>query len=197
MQDSERDGELVIIVLDETYGGDETTYERDSAKHRLRLEDQFKVQFEEVNVGPGFDIPAFLTILTTASVPLWATLLGAFFLGKPINENLGAWREIGTKIRTFFSRPVILARHGAAVIAIEKVFDEMGGLPKSLRLLSYGATHIGEDSKSSKSKKSVHIDPTPETINLGVIRHIFEIEADGTRFRVWVDGMSAKLVQIE
>lgn len=143
MQPTENIDQILVVVLDETYPPtDEDAWEEESEAYRRGLERQFGIRFQEANVGPGADIPAFLAILATTSVPLWS--VAAFFLGKSINENLTAWQEIGRRIRSFFSRPVILGRHGASVLAVESVFDEMGGIPKSIQLFGYRPAHIGE-----------------------------------------------------
>lgn len=195
MQPTEQDGEIFLLVIDETYDSGETWAE-DSERYRLDLQREFGVDFEEANIGPGFDIPAFLTILATTTVPLWSLILGAFFLGKPINENLDAWHAIGKRLRQFFKRPVILSRNGAAVIAVEAIFEEIGGTPKSLRLSSYRVGHLGEIGKLKEADASQEISATPPTLNLGLVLHIFEIEADGIVFRVGVDGKATEIVRL-
>jgi hypothetical protein len=196
MQPTEDIGQIFIIVIDETYGGDEDTHEEDSERYRVSLEREFDVRFEEANVGPGADIPAFLTVITATSVPLWSVLIGAFFLAKPINENLDAWADIGRKIKAFFKRPVVLARHGASVLAVEAVFDEMGGIPKSIRLLSYRPEYMGDLGSLAAIERSDEISENVPTLNLGFILHIFEIEADGQQFRVGINGKITKVLRL-
>ena len=123
-------------------------------------------------------------------------LLGTFFLGKPINENLAAWSEIGSKVRSFFGRQVILARNGAAAIAVEAVCEEMGGLPKTVRLLSYRAGHIGDGESIGDIPRSDSIQENVPTLNLGYVCHIFEIEADGVLHRVTVDGKKTEVLKL-
>ncbi|AZL59954.1 hypothetical protein EI545_14605 [Tabrizicola piscis] len=196
LRSNEASGEISIFILDETYDGDEDTWEEHSARYREGLENEFGVPFVAENVGPGADIPAFLTTIATVSVPLWSVVIATFFLGKPLNENLAAWIEIGKRIKSFFGRPVLLARHGASVVAVEVVFSEMGGLPKSIRLLSYRPVHIGDPDDLTKYERSSKILDSAPTVNLGYVRHIFEIEADGQLFRVSVDGKVAKAIRI-
>lgn len=196
MQATEASGEIFVIIVDETYGGDEETWEAGSASYHSGLEEEFGVTFSEANVGPGADIPAFLTVIATASVPLWSLLVATFFLGKPVNENITAWADIGRKIKGFFGRPVLLARHGAAVVAVEAVFSEMGGLPKTVRLLSYRPAHIGDPEELERYDRSTEVSDNVPTLNLGYVRHIFEIEADGQVFRVSVDGKIAKALRV-
>ncbi len=196
MQPDEGEGEIFLLVIDETYGRDEETYEADSENYRQGLEREFNAQFAPANVGAGADIPAFLTIIATTSVPLWAVVLSAFFFGKPINENLDAWKEIGAKIRRFFDRPVVLSRHGAAVLAVEAVFDKMGGTPKTVRLLSYRPHYAAYDNDLELLPISLDIEPAPPVLNLGHILHVFEIEADGVAFRVAVDGKVTRAIPL-
>ena len=84
MQPTEEIDQILIVVVDETYPSeDEDAWEAESAAYRRGLEQEFDVRFEEANVGPGADIPAFLTILATTSVPLWSVVAAAFFLVFP------------------------------------------------------------------------------------------------------------------
>lgn len=193
MQPTEQDGQIFVLILDETYGTTEDDWEEESENYRKSLEEDFGVNFTEENVGPGADIPAFLTVIATTSVPLWSVLIGAFFLGKPISENLNAWADIARKLRSFFARPVILARHGASVLAVEAVFNEMGGMPKTVTLRSYRVGHIGERDSIENLGSSEEICENVPTLNLGYSFHIFEIEADGQKFRVSVDGKETQV----
>jgi hypothetical protein len=196
MQPTESVGEIFILVVDETYDSGEETSIEDSDKYRKELEDEYGVRFSEADIGPGADIPAFLTVLSTTTIPLWTVILGIFFLGKPINENLDGWTEIGRKIRSFFGKPVVLARHGAAVIAVEAVLDEIGGVPKTIRLLSYRPGHIADPEDLARIQRSNEIHDNVPTITLGYVRHIFEIEADGQFYRVGVDGKVVNILRL-
>lgn len=197
LQPDEIISQIFILIVDETYDGDEETWEEDSERYRQDLEHDFKCRFSEANIGPGADIPAFLTVIATTTVPLWTVLLSAFFLGKPINDNLSAWAEISRKVRSFFGKPVVLARNGAAAIAVEAVCDEMGGLPRTVRLLSYRSGHIGDNESIGEIPRSDEILENVPTLNLGYVRHIFEIEADGVQHRVIVDGKKAELIKLQ
>ena len=90
----------------------------------------------------------------------------------------------------------MLARNGAAAIAVEVVCDEMGGLPKTVRLLSYRAGHIGDSESIGEIPRSDEIRENVPTLNLGYVRHIFEIEADGVKHRVIVDGKKAEVIKL-
>ncbi|QXT38743.1 hypothetical protein [Gymnodinialimonas ceratoperidinii] len=196
-QPKEESSQIFILIIDETYGGDDDAWEEESHRFRRSLERDFDCEFAEANIGPGADIPAFLTIIATTTVPIWTVLLGAFFLGKPISENLTAWSEIGGRLRSFFGRQVVLARNGAAAIAVEAVFEELGGLPKTIRLLSYRPGHIGDDERIGDMPQSDSIQENVPTLNLGYVRHIFEIEADGVLHRVTVDGKNTEVLKLQ
>lgn len=203
MQPLEKHGQLFIIIIDEAYtgtdknfAGDEKDYEENSEAFRRQIEQEFGTPFIEANVGPGADVPAFLTILSTAQVPLWTLVLSAFFMGKKINENLDAWRDIGKKVRSFFSREVVLSRHGAAVLAVERVFDEMGGTPKSIELLSYQLGMWGDEEKLDEVEFGKTIDEAGDILYLGMACHLFEIVADGVHFRVGVQNTKVTLIRV-
>ena len=196
MQPDEQAGQIFVLIIDETYGSGDEAHAEASERLRCSLEAEFGTEFQEANVGPGADLPAFLTIVSTANVPLWALLLGAFFMGRSINENLDAWSEIARKIKPFFGRRVILARNGAAALAVEAVLEELGGLPKAIRLVGYRPCDIGDKRNLQVSDGNEEIRENPQTLFLGQVLHEFEIEADGLRFRVTVDGKSCSVTRL-
>lgn len=193
---TEASDQLFVIVIDETYGGDEDNWEFESERYRRELERVFGTPFQGANVGPGADIPAFLTDLINARVPLWSAALVVFFAGKAIKESFEAWTEMARAVRSFFERPVVLARHGAAVLAIEAAFDEMDGIPKTIRLVRYRAGHLAEDTPLIEANLGNGIEENPPTLNLGYTVHLFEIEVDGVLLRVSVDGKQAKVARV-
>jgi hypothetical protein len=192
-------GQILVAVVDETYGvSEDDTWDSEREKYRLELEAEFKMPFEEANIGPGADLPAFVTLLTgTATVPVWTLLAAAFFLGKPLNDNLSAWREMGQKLRVFFKRPIYLNRDGAAVIACDTIIDELGHIPTSMRLVSYRINHVAEPDDLASMDRGTEIEEAPRTLYLGFIRHIFEIEADDALFRVGIEGKTAQLLRLD
>ena len=195
-QPTEDADKLFIIVVDETYGGNESTYTIDSEQYQKDLQREFQANFQVVNVGPGADLPGFLTDLAKADFPLWPAVVATFFLGKQVKENFDAWIEMGRTVQRFFARPIIVARHGAAVLAIAALFDEVGGTPKSLRLVRYRAGHISERGSLARADLGSGIEENPPTLNLGYVVHFFEIESDGQLFRIAVDGKQTEVVKI-
>ncbi len=201
-QKEENDDEILIFIIDESYGHeseyvDISQYEDESGyvtaasnKYKEVIEAEFNVDFEEVNIGPGADIPAFVTVISDHIVPLIPWIMAVFFSGKPIVENVKVWRTVFGKLKSYFSRPVEFNRHGAAVIAVEAVFNEMGGLVKTLRLVSYRTGYRHEDEEPS-IQSDKQIEDAQPTLSLSMVKHIFEIEADGVSFHVAVDGNKA------
>lgn len=177
---------LLLAIQDGSYGVSDDEWPEARDAFRRGLEAEFGVHFEEGNIGPSVDLPAFITLLQTPTVPLWQLALAGFFLGKPIQDNWQVWRNMARAVRAFFSRPAYLNRQSAAPIAISAVMDELGGLPESIRLLGYGTRHIGDADEPGASLSE--IEKGPDTIYLGFVRHVFEIEADGARFRVIIEG---------
>jgi hypothetical protein len=195
----EHDGNILIAVVDETYGvSEDEAWERDRERFRLSLEREFGVRFEDGNVGPGADLPAYLTLLqTTTEVPLWVVVASIFFLGKPLKENMEAWPEVARKLQPFLKRPAFFNRQGAAVLAVGAVCAALGGdVPKSLQLQSYRTPHVAEPYDLRSMQRCDGIAEAPPTLSLGFIRHVFELEADGAQFRVGVDGTEVKFVRL-
>jgi len=198
-QPTEKDGQILIAVIDATYGvTEEENWDLEREKYRRGLEVEFSLPFADADIGPGASLPAFVTLLQgTATVPLWLLLTATFFLGKPLHENLKAWRDMAAKLRSFFKRPVYFNRQGAAVLAVEAVLDEMGGLPQTIRLTGYRTMHISEPDDLGILPRDTDIGEAAPTLFLGFIRHIFEIEADGISFRISVEGKNAKVLRLD
>lgn len=166
---------------------------RDREAFRLKLEEEHGLPFEDGNIGPSADLPAFITLLQSdVHVPIWVLLSSIFFLGEPLTKNFDAWRKMGRKIRSLLTRPTYLNRQGAAALAVDALFGAIGNSPTSLRLISYRIDHIGEVTDLASAELGTEIMEAPDTLYLGFFRHIFEIEADGVQFRVSVDGCEAK-----
>jgi hypothetical protein len=104
---------------------------------------------------------------------------------------------MAAKVRSFFKRrAVFVSRQGAALLAVEAVFDDMDGLPKRLMLLSYRVEHVLNESELETLDRSQTISAPPSTISLGHFQHVFELEADGVEFRVGVAGKSVKVLRL-
>lgn len=196
-QREEESDEVLIFVVDESYDrideyvnwddyANEWSATEAASKIFLdRIKSEFDADFEEANIGPGADLPAFVTVIASNVVPLIPWLMAVFFSGKPIVDNIEAWRTILSKIRPFFSRTVVLNRNGAAVLAMDAVFEDMGGIPKEVVLHGYKPDYRYDDGELVAPTEIE--DPMP-TLNLRMLKHVFHIEADGVSFVVAVKG---------
>lgn len=196
-QREEQLNEVLIFVVDESYGhideylncndhADECAAAEAASRIFLdRIKFEFDADFEEVNIGPGADLPAFVTVIASNVVPLIPWLMAVFFSGKPILDNTEAWRTILSKIKPFFRRTVVLNRNGAAVLSMEAVFEEMGGIPTKGMLHGYKPDYRHDD---AELVAPTEIDDPMPTLNLSLIKHVFHIEADGISFVIAVDG---------
>jgi hypothetical protein len=196
-QREEEVDEILIFVVDESYdrineyvNWDDYTDEWAATEaaseiflERIRAE--FDAEFDEANIGPGADLPAFVTFIGSNIVPLTPWLMAIFFSGKPIIENIEAWRTLLGKIRPFFSRTVVLNRNGAAVLAMDAIFEDMGGIPKQVVLHGYTPGYR-YDAADLVVPQEIE-DPMP-TLNLSMVKHVFHIEADGMSYVVAVEG---------
>lgn len=196
-QREEQSDEVLIFVIDESYDrideyvnwddyADEWGATDAASKIFLsRIKSEFDAEFDEANIGPGADLPAFVTVIASNVVPLIPWLMAVFFSGKPILDNIEAWRTTLSKIRPFFRRTVVLNRNGAAVLAMDAVFEDMGGIPKRVVLRGYKPDYRLDDNELFVPTEIE--DPMP-TLNLSMVKHVFHIEADRIMFVVVVDG---------
>jgi hypothetical protein len=161
------------------------------------LEHEFGLRFEDGNIGPSADLPAFVTLLQTKKrVPLWVLLSALFFLGKPLEENFEAWGDMAKELRPFLKHSVYFNRQGAAALAVQAVTVELGHDPQRIQLLSYRVLHISEAEDPADLECEIQIVEAPSTLHLGFIKHVFLIEADGVAFRVIVEGKNTKTVRL-
>lgn len=112
-QREEEPDEVLIFVVDESYDrideyvnwddyADEWAATEAASKIFLeRIRAEFDAEFEEANIGPGADLPAFVTVIASNIVPLIPWLMAIFFSGKPIVDNIEAWRTLLGRIRPF------------------------------------------------------------------------------------------------
>ena len=70
---------------------------------------------------------------------------------------------------------------------MEAVFENMGGLVRNLRLVGYRTSYRYEEEECFVVNEKA-IEDAPSTLNLSMVKHIFEIEADGVKCKVAVDG---------
>lgn len=141
--------EILVCIVDDSYGKPSDLDEEQQYEwYKAQLEKEFSQKFEEVDVAPGYSVPAFATIIQIAT-EYWPLLVATFFLAKPVSENLETWRNAANSIKKYFSRPdVVLGRNAAAALAIEAVFDDMGAFPRKSSVFSIFGETAGSRKKT-------------------------------------------------
>jgi hypothetical protein len=179
-----------IYFFDTTYGhhdGDE--WDVAAEQLRKKLEQEFGRIFERTNIGPGFDIPAFVTWVMAA--PLEAKIIGLLLLGDVLNKSMEGFIAIAKKIRPLFQRGFALNRDAAVVLAITAVFDKLGGLPRTVRLVGYRTVYLLDQDEDDLSQPLTEIGKSVPEIHLGMVAHVFQFDAEDRTFRVYIRGNKA------
>jgi hypothetical protein len=179
--------EILVCIVDDSYGKPSDLDEEQQYEwYKAQLEKDFSQKFEEVDVAPGYSLPAFATIVQIAT-EYWPALVATFFLAKPVSENLETWRNVANSIKKYFSRPdVVLGRNAAGALAVEAVFNDLGGIPKKIECLQYfwRDRRFKEDDFSNGEL----IQDGPRTEYLSMAVHFYRIRADGIEFEVEIKG---------
>lgn len=182
-----------IYLIDETYDRYDDEAEA-SRRYKSRLEAELSMELEERNIGAGADLPSFLAQIDVGPLLAVVTL---FFLGTPINENLDAWPKIFSKFKSFLKYPIRTDGTAAAIIAIQRVFEELGGLPRSVVLKKYWATSPRSETSFPIDVSEFGIGDEPNEEELGDVVHNFVIVAENLTFQVSVIGNRVDLIKCE
>ena len=187
--------------MDESYGqsysSDETEIDA-SQKFLEVISKEFSTDFEEVDIGPGASIPAFLTLLAESSIlKVVGAAFGIFLMGKPINDNLEAWSKLAQKIKRFSTRNVCLNRNGAAVVAVDAAIKYIGELPRSVKLLGYSATPYDASDYLVNMEVLEDISKSIDNLYIGTTVHIFDLEIDHMKLRVLINGDKSRIVKFK
>lgn len=115
---------MEFMIADPTY--DHPDRDRDIFLSELRMEAESlspEIALSDTDAGHAADWPMILVVIS-----------GLFFLGKPINENLDAWLDLGRKLSGFLKR--VREKWAAAR------FDETGCVLLAIDHLSKSQTSI-------------------------------------------------------
>lgn len=195
----EGETELMVCIIDPLYGKSEEAEEDGYFSKTLSsYENIYGTKFEEVDVAPGYSLPAYATFIELIS-EYWPLLVAAFFMAKPASENLLVWRALAKRVRRLFpGNQIALGRNAAAALAVEAVFDELGGIPKTIECKRYyiiDRRDFGKEFEDTHREK--RIDLSPSTEYLGMVIHNFKITADGETFCVYIDGKSVIVQKVK
>lgn len=184
---------LGIYIPDRAYGeGDEETYSDRSASFRQELEEEHGLSFHETNIGPGADLPAFVTFLTYAA----PTAVAVFFLGKHIEDGIDGWQRLAERVRAFRKHNPSYDRQAATVVAIDKILDHFGRLPSKIVLVGYQAFHIADAEEVAALNAVKEIGGESHPLNLSMVIHVFQIAADDRHFIVSINGNTVSIREI-
>jgi hypothetical protein len=187
-----KDPTIGIFIVDAAYTeADDSEYPEKSRQFRERLEADFRLRFNATNIGPGFDIPAYVTWFSLTPWPYVAAGLFLFFQGKRLNENIDAWMAIYSKLKSFFARKPTFQRDGAAILAVNAITSYFGRAPQSIQLLGYLWLPLGDERDAPLPLEQ--ISEAPPEVHLGLAVHFFMIEADDQKFRIRVTDHNVQL----
>ncbi len=188
--------EVLVCVVDDSYGKPSDLEEELHEWFKSELENEFSQIFEEVDVAPGYSVPAFATLVQVVS-DYWPALVATFFLAKPVSENLEVWIRAAKTIRCYFVRPdIVLGRNAAAALAIEAVFEDMGGIPKTIECVGYHwrDRRFSEDEIDTSERQKIERGPRTEYLSMAI--QVFKIRADRVEYEVIIDGKSVSARRI-
>ncbi|KYK46283.1 hypothetical protein A1D31_32455 [Bradyrhizobium liaoningense] len=160
---------------------------------------EFKLPFEETDIGTGASVQAFWTTLAEA----WPFVAAAavFFSGKKIEENIEAWQKLFERLRPFIKHKAVFDRDGAAVLAIDGLRIALDKLPDYVRLVGYKTDSIlnrlndpPEEWQADRSQLST-VEPPLDHVQDATI-HFFQIEADRRMFKVVVQGSRVFVIEV-
>lgn len=190
---SEPEAEAMICIIDNAYGKSGVTEEDgyfDATKAAFEL--KYQQSFEEVDVAPGYSIPAYATLVQIAS-ETWPYAVATFFLAKPIKENFAVWIGAAKSIRRFFKEDdVVLGRNAAAVLAVDTALQKVTSPPKEIECISYYWVDRRFEGSKDETPDVCKVAPSTEYLSMAI--QVFYIRVDNTEFKVSIEG---KLVTLE
>jgi hypothetical protein len=185
------DSIVCIFFVDTAYG-----FEEDEAvlsnQLKAELEIELGVELEEVDIGPGAALPAWLFTLDLGAVAVSGAIIALFFQGRRIEENIEAWSNLACRIRGLLNREVALNRSAAAILAVDEVVQVSGANKPSVRLIDYRWL----DSRFERFEDDTgSIDPARMEYH-GYIVHVFELDIDGERYLAVVEGKDVAVKKV-
>lgn len=185
------DNLFCVMFVDTSYGGggDE---EIESLLEKNRIEDEFSIWTEDVDIYPGASLPAFLFEVSLVGPAVAIALTTAFFQGKNIKENFAAWVGIANGLKRFFGKEVHLNRSAAGALALQELLKNFNGKPEIVRLVKYSTfdTRFERFEDATEHQVSLRLEYHACT------NHIFDFDVDGRNFVVVVDGSDVGLKEL-
>lgn len=183
--------QVKVFIPDETYlySMEDESSETLSRNFRKGLEAEFQALFYEENVGPGFDIPAFGTVLEVGLA------IGLFFQGATVIQGWDAWSSAYKRLHEFFHRKPILDRKAAAIVGINRLVHSLGKPPSRITLCGY-STESSFTAEGDTIEIPLEIGEAMPDLNLGTLSHVFNIMVDDKQYIVRVTGTTVDFHEI-
>lgn len=187
---------LAIYIPDATYDSGDN-WEADSENFRKGLEAEYGQKFEYDDIGAGASWPAFITFLETS--PIIIDALAVFFGGAKIQSSLASWQKMFQTIMRFAKHSPLLTKEAAAILAIAKVTETLGGLPRSFVLLGFRTTHYFDriDSNNLNDVTIENIQELPTSLGMDGVVYWFDIESEEKVFRISVDRVKVCIKEMD
>lgn len=182
---------IKIFVPDATYpfSMEDERSEALSNSFRNGLESEFSAEFYEANIGPGYDIPAFGTVLEVSAA------IGLFLHGAAIIQGWDTWLAAYKKVHSYFHRKPTLDRSAAAILAVEHLVHSLGKPPGKMTLRGY-STEARFIAEGDSVEIPLEIHEEMPDLNLGTLAHVFNISADSERYLVKVSGTNVQIEKV-
>ena len=168
---------MELIVVDPTYPENEQNREQFIQDLRNELDSlSSDIKIEDTDIGRGADWPAVLAVI------------GLFFLGKMINENLDAWIAIGKKFSFLLGTlaekfgAYRIDQEGASLVAIARMVDRESGKIYSIEKISETIIPVSPLFHGSQEK----LNCSPDALYLQIYKvnedvfYIFGIKSKGS-----------------
>jgi hypothetical protein len=180
-----------VLFVDTTYGGDGDEDEN-NRQEKARIEKEFSVQLEDVDIHPGASLPAFMLTVNFVVPVIAVAITTAFFKGKNIKENLDAWSDIARGLKRFLRGPVYLNRTSATALAIEELRQYIGDQSKIICLTRYSTF----DNRFQQLEDATEQEESQRLEVHSCITHVFDFEVDGRKFLAVVEGTDAGVKEL-
>ncbi|WP_299830008.1 hypothetical protein [uncultured Roseobacter sp.] len=181
--------DLVCVFFEDTAYWHNSDIEEASLRLRKAIEAEFAVEVAEVDIGPGFSVPAWLLEIDVKSLVAGGAVVTVFFQGKNILQNIEAWLMISAKLKSFLHRKAKLNRTAAAALAINEILRVRDKPTSNVTLVEYSTFDSRYDSFVDARPAS----EGPRIEYQAFQIHVFEFDVDGESFTAVVDGRDVGL----
>ncbi|WP_424943421.1 hypothetical protein [Aliiroseovarius crassostreae] len=123
-----------IIVFDTSLDYDSELFEDTVGLKLLNFDRNQYASAYEIDFGAGADWPAVAYEVLSSVVP-FSAIVAVFFMGERIEKSALAWKRVATSLISLIPRNGFTDANGAALLALEKVFEYTNS--SNVKLLAY------------------------------------------------------------